>query len=73
MKKEYEVYDYVYGELDLDNHKLFMMMSDGVGFDVSLYELSDNDIEGLMTDEDYDKNEEVFKRIMWFAVRRDDE
>ena len=51
MEKKYEVYDCVYGELDLDNRKLFMMMTDGAKFDVSLYELSDNDVEGLMMDD----------------------
>lgn len=73
MEKKYEVCDYVWSELDLVNNSLFMMMNDGAKFDVSLYELSDADIEGLMTDEDYDMNEEVFKRLMWFAVRREDE
>ena len=37
MKERYELYNYTYGEMDLDNHKLFMMMDDGAKFDVSLY------------------------------------
>lgn len=71
MMKKYEVYDCVYGELDLDNSKLFMMMTDGAKFDVSLYELSDDDVEGLMMDEDYFRYEDVFERLMFFAERRD--
>lgn len=70
---KYEVCDYVWSELDLVNRNLFMEMNDGAKFDVSLNELSDDDVKGLMTDEDYDMNEEVFKRLMWFAVRREDE
>ena len=73
MKKKYEVCDYVWGEMDLDNHKLFMMMSDGAKFDVSLYELSDDDVEGLMTVEDYDMDEKVFNRRMRFAVEREEQ
>ncbi len=72
MKKKYELHDYTYGEMDLDNHKLFMMMSDGAKFDVSLYELSDDDVEGLMTVEDYDMDEKVFNRLMRFAVEREE-
>lgn len=72
MEKKYEVYDCVYGELDLDNRKLFMMMTDGAKFDVSLYELSDNDVEGLMMDDDYFRYEDVFERLMFFAERRDE-
>lgn len=70
---KYEVCDYLWSELDLVKRSLFMEMNDGAKFDVSLNELSDDDVKGLMTDEDYDMNEEVFKRLMWFAVRREDE
>ena len=73
MKEKYELYNYTYGEMDLDNHKLFMMMDDGAEFDVSLYELSDEDIEGLMTVEDYDMNEDVFERLMEVAVEREEQ
>ena len=72
MKEKYELYNYTYGEMDLDNHKLFMMMDDGTKFDVSLYELSDEDIEGLMTVEDYDMNEDVFERLMEVAEEREE-
>lgn len=48
-----------------------MMMTDGAKFDVSLYELSDNDVEGLMMDEDYFRYEDVFERLMFFAERRE--
>ena len=73
MKEKYELYNYTYGEMDLDNHKLFMMMDDGAKFDVSLYELSDEDIEGLMTVEDYDMNEDVFERLMEVAEEREEQ
>lgn len=72
MEKKYEVCDYAWSELDLVNRSLFMEMNDGAKFDVSLYELSDDDVKGLMTIEDYDMNEEVFKRLMFFAERREE-
>lgn len=35
-------------------------------------ELSDEDIEGLMTVEDYDMNEDVFERLMEVAEEREE-
>lgn len=72
MKEKYELYNYTYGEMDLDNHKLFMMMDDGAKFDVNLYGISDEDVEGLKTVEGYDEDPEVFQRLMEVAEEREE-
>ena len=34
--KKYTVYNYLYGEMDTPSHKMFLLMDDGVKFDVDL-------------------------------------
>ena len=41
--KKYTVYNYLYGEMDTPSHKMFLLMDDGVKFDVDLYKLSYED------------------------------
>ena len=48
---------------EVDN-KFYMMMDDRVTLVVDMYQLSDEDIEGLKTVEGYDENPEVFERLM---------
>lgn len=52
---------------EFDN-TLYMIMDDGVQFRVNLYYLSDEDIDGLKTIEDYYEIPEVFDRLMKLAV-----
>lgn len=48
---------------EVDN-KFYMMMDDRVTLVVDMYQLSDEDIEGLKTIEGYDESPEVFERLM---------
>ena len=62
--KKYTVYNYLYGEMDTPSHKMFLLMDDGVKFDVDLYKLSYEDREGLEEIEGYDENEAVFEIML---------
>ena len=68
--KEYTVENVVYVEMDEANNKFFIEMDDGAKFDVNLYGISDEDIEGLKTVEGYDEDPEVFERLMEAAEER---
>ena len=52
---------------EVDN-KFYMMMDDRVTLVVDMYQLSDEDIEGLKTIEGYDESPEVFERLMKAVV-----
>lgn len=57
-------------EMDEANNKFYIAMDDGAKFEVNLYKLSDEDIEGLKTVEGYDEDPEVFERLMAEAEER---
>ena len=57
-------------EMDEANNKFYIAMDDGAKFEVNLYRLSDEDVEGLKTVEGYDENPEVFERLMAEAKLR---
>ena len=52
---------------EVDN-KFYMTMDDKVTLVVDMYQLSDEDIEGLKTIEGYDESPEVFERLMKAVV-----
>ncbi len=52
---------------EVDN-KFYMIMDDRVTLVVDMYQLSDEDIEGLKTIEGYDESPEVFERLMKAVV-----
>ena len=57
-------------EMDEANNKFYIAMDDGAKFEVNLYKLSDEDVEGLKTVEGYDEKPEVFERLMAEAKLR---
>ena len=57
-------------EMDEANNKFYIAMDDGAKFEVNLYRLSDEDIEGLKTVEGYNEDPEVFERLMAEAEER---
>lgn len=57
-------------EMDEANNKFYIAMDDGAKFEVNLYRLSDEDIEGLKTVEGYDEDSGVFERLMEVAEER---
>ena len=57
-------------EMDEASNKFYIAMEDGAKFEVNLYKLSDEDIEGLKTVEGYDEDLEVFERLMAEAEER---
>ena len=57
-------------EMDEASNKFYIAMEDGAKFEVNLYRLSDEDIEGLKTVEGYDEDPEVFERLMAGAEER---
>lgn len=52
---------------EVDN-KFYMTMDDRVTLVVDMYQLSDEDIEGLKKIEGYDESPEVFERLMKAVV-----
>ena len=56
--------------VNLCKHKFYIAMEDGAKFEVNLYKLSDEDIEGLKTVEGYDEDPEIFERLMKVAEER---
>jgi hypothetical protein len=57
-------------EMDEASNKFYIAMEDGAKFEVNLYKLSDEDIEGLKTVEGYDEDPEIFERLMKVAEER---
>lgn len=57
-------------EMDEANNKFYIAMDDGAKFELNLYKLSDEDIEGLKIVEGYDEDPEVFERLMEVAEER---
>ena len=57
-------------EMDEASNKFYIAMEDGAQFEVNLYKLSDEDIEGLKTVEGYDEDPEIFERLMKVAEER---
>ena len=57
-------------EMDQASNKFYIAMEDGAKFEVNLYKLSDEDIEGLKTVEGYDEDPEIFERLMKVAEER---
>nr|DAN19842.1 MAG TPA: hypothetical protein [Caudoviricetes sp.] len=57
-------------EMDEASNKFYIAMEDGTKFEVNLYKLSDEDIEGLKTVEGYDEDPEIFERLMKVAEER---
>ena len=55
-------------EMDEVDNKFYMTMDDKVTLVVDMYQLSDEDIEGLKTIEGYDESPEVFERLMKAVV-----
>ena len=70
--KKYTVENVVYVEMDEASHIFFIEMDDGAKFDVNLYGISDEDVEGLKTVEGYDEDPEVFQRLMEVAEEREE-
>ena len=65
---KYNASDVMSMEMYEFDNTLYMIMNDGVQFRVNLYYLSDEDIDGLKTIEDYHEIPEVFDRLMKLAV-----
>lgn len=65
---KYNASDVMSMEMYEFDNTLYMIMNDGVQFRVNLYYLSDEDITGLKTIEDYHEIPEVFDRLMKLAV-----
>jgi hypothetical protein len=57
-------------EMDEASNKFYIAMEDGAKFEVNLYKLSDEGIEGLKTVEGYDEDPEIFERLMKVAEER---
>ena len=57
-------------EMDEASNKFYIAMEDGAKFEVNLYKLSDEDIEGLKTVEGYDEDPEIVERLMKVAEER---